>query len=191
MAEYAFFLQKVDWWRKEMALLCGDISIFPLLHQFQLLCHSQAELSSLTSLKAWGMDKNSTMTSLFSWYRQRRKWQGLEIMVCQQYGWTLVRPGSPPWRKWLRNWLPVPPMDLIGLMPWCSYMRALAMCHSQGGACGHSTPERSGGNSLWADQPTGSPPTPCHWPPSCLPPRFEQAWWTCYNLLTRATGQQH
>ena len=31
MVEYAFFLQKVDWWRKDMALLWGDISIF-LLH---------------------------------------------------------------------------------------------------------------------------------------------------------------
>ena len=37
-----------------MALLWGDISICPLLHQFQLPCHSQAELSSLNGLKAWG-----------------------------------------------------------------------------------------------------------------------------------------
>ena len=51
MAEYAFFLQKADWWRKDMALLWGDLSICPLLHQFQLLCHSQAELSSLNGLK--------------------------------------------------------------------------------------------------------------------------------------------
>ena len=54
MAEYAFFLQKSDWWRKEMALLWGDISICPPLHQFQPLCHSQTELSSLNGLKAWG-----------------------------------------------------------------------------------------------------------------------------------------
>ena len=51
MAEYAFFLQKADQWRKEMALLWGDISICPPLHQFQPLCHSQA---SLNGLKAWG-----------------------------------------------------------------------------------------------------------------------------------------
>ena len=31
----------------------GDISICPPLHWFQPLCHSQAELSSLNSLKAW------------------------------------------------------------------------------------------------------------------------------------------
>ena len=50
MAEYAFFLKKADQWRKEMALLLGDISICPPLHQLQTLCHSQAELSSLKKL---------------------------------------------------------------------------------------------------------------------------------------------
>ena len=54
MAEYAFFLQKVDWWSKDMALLWGDISIYPPLHWSQPPCHSQAELSSLNGLKAWG-----------------------------------------------------------------------------------------------------------------------------------------
>ena len=37
-----------------MAVLLGDISICPPLHQLQPLCHSQAELSSLNGLKAWG-----------------------------------------------------------------------------------------------------------------------------------------
>ena len=32
----------------------GNISIYPLLHQFQLPCHSQVELSSFNGLKAWG-----------------------------------------------------------------------------------------------------------------------------------------
>ena len=54
MAEYAFFLQKADWWRKDMALLQGDLSICSLLNQFQLPCHSQAELSSLNDLKVCG-----------------------------------------------------------------------------------------------------------------------------------------
>ena len=54
MTEYAFFLQKADGWRKDMALMWGDINICPLLHQFQLPCHSQMELSSLNGLKAWG-----------------------------------------------------------------------------------------------------------------------------------------
>ena len=54
MAEYAFFVQKADWWRKEMAPLWGNIDICPSLHQLQLPSHSQVELSSLNSLKAWG-----------------------------------------------------------------------------------------------------------------------------------------
>ena len=55
----------------------------------------------------------------------------------------------------------------------------------------HPTPQRDGGDSLWANQPTGSLPTPCYWSPSHLPHGFEWAQWTHYNLPTRATGQQH
>ena len=54
MIEYVFFLQKVDQWRKDMALMWGDINICPLLHQFQISSLSQVELSSLNGLKAWG-----------------------------------------------------------------------------------------------------------------------------------------
>ena len=54
MAEYAFFLQKADQWRKDMALMWRDINICSLLLQFHLPCHFQVELSSLNGLKAWG-----------------------------------------------------------------------------------------------------------------------------------------
>ena len=64
----------------------GDITICPLLHWFQLPCHSQAELSSMNSLRAWGRDKNSTMTVLWYWWTRKSQ-----------------RTGSPPWRKWLGN----------------------------------------------------------------------------------------
>ena len=40
-----------------MALMWGDIYICPLLHWFQLPCHSQAELSSLNGVKVWGREK--------------------------------------------------------------------------------------------------------------------------------------
>ena len=40
-----------------MALLWGDISICPPLHQFLPLCHSQVELSFLNGLKAWGKEE--------------------------------------------------------------------------------------------------------------------------------------
>ena len=60
----------------------------------------------------------------------RRRQQEIECMVSLQYGWTPIRPGFPLWRKWLGNWLPWPPVDLIGLMPWCSSTRTPTMHHS-------------------------------------------------------------
>ena len=54
MTEYAFFLQGVDWWRKEVALMWGDINICPSLQWFHIPSLSSVELSSLNSLKAWG-----------------------------------------------------------------------------------------------------------------------------------------
>ena len=69
MAEYAFFLQKADQWRKDMALLWGDLSICPLLPWFQLLCHSQVDLSSLNCLKVWrkGQNPHHNITFLLVW----------------------------------------------------------------------------------------------------------------------------
>ena len=54
MTEYAFFLHGVDWWRKEMALMWGNINICPSLQWFQIPSLSPAELSSLNGLRAWG-----------------------------------------------------------------------------------------------------------------------------------------
>ena len=54
MTEYAFFSHRVDWWRKEMALMWGNINICPSLWQFWIHSLSSAELSSLNSFRAWG-----------------------------------------------------------------------------------------------------------------------------------------
>ena len=105
-------------------------------------------------------------------------------------GRTLVRPGFPPWRKWLRNWLPMPPVDPIGLTPWQQLHEGTH--HVPLPKEGHLgiLPQRGArGNSLQANQPTGSPTTPHHWPPSHLPLRFEWVWWARYDLPTRTTGQ--
>ena len=48
------FSQGVDRWRKEMALMWGNLTICPPLQQFHISSLTPAELSSLTSLKAWG-----------------------------------------------------------------------------------------------------------------------------------------
>ena len=54
IAEYAFFMQKADRWKKDMTPLWGNLNICPQLYWLKLPCHTQAELSSLNSLKVWG-----------------------------------------------------------------------------------------------------------------------------------------
>ena len=54
MTDYTFFSQGSDRWGKEMALLWGSLTICPPLQQFHIPSITPAELSSLTSLKAWG-----------------------------------------------------------------------------------------------------------------------------------------
>ena len=51
MTEYAFFSQGVGRWRKEMALMWGDINICLPLWWFHIPSLTPSELSSLTSLK--------------------------------------------------------------------------------------------------------------------------------------------
>ena len=54
MTKYAFFAEKADRWGEDLAPLGGSFNICPQLHQLELPCHSQAELSSISSLKVWG-----------------------------------------------------------------------------------------------------------------------------------------
>ena len=54
MTDYAFFLQGSDRWGKDLTLLWGHLNICPSLQQFHISSVIQLELSSLTSLKAWG-----------------------------------------------------------------------------------------------------------------------------------------
>ena len=74
-----------------MALLWGNISICPLLHQFQLPCHSQAELSSLNDLKAWGEGQklHHDITFLLVWAEE-------EVTGARNYGLlsVLVNPSQ-------------------------------------------------------------------------------------------------
>ena len=69
MAEYAFFLQKADGWRKNMAPPWGHLNICPQLHWLELPCHTRAELSSLNSLKVWeeGQKPHHDITFLLVW----------------------------------------------------------------------------------------------------------------------------
>ena len=68
-----------------MALMWGDINICPLLHWFQLPCHSQAELSSLNGLKVWGEGQklHHDITFLLVWAEE-------EVMGDRNYGLSTV-----------------------------------------------------------------------------------------------------
>ena len=54
MANYAFFSQGSGQWGKDFLLLWGHLKICPLLQQLHVTSITPSELSSLTSLKAWG-----------------------------------------------------------------------------------------------------------------------------------------
>ena len=54
MSNYDFFSKGPSWWGEAFQLLWGCHDICPLLDQFHVTSITQSELSSLTSLKAWG-----------------------------------------------------------------------------------------------------------------------------------------
>ena len=110
----------------------GSLDICPLLDQFHLASITYSELSSLTSLRAWGMQKNLAVTLPTYWFPPKRRQCQTGCMAFPPYGWTCIRPGCTLWRKQLGNWLPWSPVDLIGLMPWCGSMGTPTMHHSAG-----------------------------------------------------------
>ena len=54
MTEYAFFVNKVERWKKDMAPLWGNFNVCPHLDHLELPCHSLVELFSISSFKVWG-----------------------------------------------------------------------------------------------------------------------------------------
>ena len=54
MSDYNFFSKGPSWWGEAFQSLWGHHDICPLLDQFHVASITQSELSSLTSLKAWG-----------------------------------------------------------------------------------------------------------------------------------------
>ena len=158
-----------------MTLMWGHINICPSLHWFQLPLLSQAELSSLNGLKAWGEGQKLHHNIAFLLVLTKDEATG-----DRKYGLSTIWVNPSQAR--------VPSMegsswetDCLGLQ-WTQltlHLGAVTQGHQpcatpQGGALGHPTSKRGRGNSLWANQPTGSLPTPHCWPTSCLPNRVEQ-----------------
>ena len=154
MAEYAFFTQKADRWRKDMAPLWGNLNICPQLHWLKLCCHSQAELSSLNGLKVWGEEQKShhDITFLLVWVGN--------TMGDRHYGVSIVWADPSQVRAASME-------EAVGKLTACTssgpdWPYALVWlhegtCHTslpKGWAHGHPTSQRSRGHPLWADQPT-------------------------------------
>ena len=129
MTKYTFFVNKVERWKKDMATLWGNFDVCPHLHHLELPCHSLAELFSISSFKVWGTFMNPTTISPTYWSAQGIPLR-IDTTAYPWYGWTPTKPGLPPWRRQLKHWLPAPPVEPIGLMPWHNCMRALTMHHS-------------------------------------------------------------
>ena len=53
MTKYAFFANKVERWKRDLASLWGNFNICPHLDHLELPCHSPAELFSVSSFKVW------------------------------------------------------------------------------------------------------------------------------------------
>ena len=54
MTEYAFFANRAERWKRDLASLWGILTFAPSLDHFELPCHSPAELISVSSFKVWG-----------------------------------------------------------------------------------------------------------------------------------------
>ena len=54
MTEYAFFANKVERWKRDLASLWGNFDVCPCLDHLELPCHSPVELFSISSFKVWG-----------------------------------------------------------------------------------------------------------------------------------------
>ena len=54
MTEYAFFANKVERWKRDLASLWGNFDVCPHLDHLVLPCHSPVEMISIGSFKVWG-----------------------------------------------------------------------------------------------------------------------------------------
>ena len=57
MTKFAFFLNRAERWKRDLASLWGNFDVCPHLDHLELPYHSPAELSSVSSFKVWGNTK--------------------------------------------------------------------------------------------------------------------------------------
>ena len=119
---------------------------------------------------------------------------GIKSMAFIPYGWTPFRPESPLWRKWLRNWPPASPVDLIGLMPYALVQLNKDTCHAALPKEGHLGILPEGGTNSTTCRgikPPGSLPAPRLRPAGHLPSRAEWTQGSHHNLSAWVPGPRH
>ena len=57
MTEFAFFSNRAERWKRDLASLWGNFDIYPHLDHLELPCHSPMELLSMSSFQVWGNTK--------------------------------------------------------------------------------------------------------------------------------------
>ena len=103
MANYAFFSQGSSQWGKDFLSLWGYLDICPLLHQFHVTSITQSELSSLTSLKAWGDAEKFHSGIAFLLVSTEEEATGDKMYGLSTVWMNPIRPGFPLWRMQLGN----------------------------------------------------------------------------------------
>ena len=61
MTEYAFFANKAERWKRDLASLWGNFNVCYCLDHLELPCHSPVELISISSFKVWGNKHSETL----------------------------------------------------------------------------------------------------------------------------------
>ena len=129
ITEFTFFSNKVERWKRDLVTLWGNFDICPHLNHLDLPGPSPAELISVSSFKVWGNTWNLRHDMAY-------------LLVCLgntteegQYGVSLVwvnpnQTRASTMEEAVEKLATCPPMEATGLMPWCNYMRVLAMHHS-------------------------------------------------------------
>ena len=140
MTDFTFFSQGLDRWGKDMALLWWSLTICPPLQQFCIPSITPTELSSITSLKAWGEKQKIHHNITFLLILTEEKATGdrryglltiwvnpcqarvcsMEEVVKELTTWLSSRPNWPYTLVWLHedtHHMPLPKEGNLGILP--------------------------------------------------------------------------
>ena len=160
MAEFAFFSNRTERWKRDLVTLWGNFDICPHLNHLDLPSHSPVQLISVSSFKVWGniQDPQHNMACL---------------LVClgdtteeRQYGVSLVwvnpnQTRASTMEEAVEKLATCPSSGTnwpyaLGTAVWGFW----SCTTPQGQTPGHPASRKGRGNLLWADQSTWHPPAP-------------------------------